>query len=65
MKKFFLIILIAFSIFLIIDYSIGKKILELMYNNNIILSPEMKKSEIDRIRSIEKSYRVKYSREDY
>ena len=59
MKKFFLIILIAFSIFLIIDYSIGKKILELMYNNNIILSPEMKKSEIDRIRSIEKSYRVK------
>ena len=58
-KEIFIVILISAAIFFCIDFFFGKKILDFLYTNNIILSPEKIISQAREIKEKEKSYRIK------
>jgi len=58
-KEIFIVILISTAIFFCIDFFFGKKILDFLYTNNIILSPEKIISQAREIKEKEKSYRIK------
>jgi lysophospholipase L1-like esterase len=58
-KEIFIVILINTAIFFCIDFFFGKKILDFLYTNNIILSPEKIISQAREIKEKEKSYRIK------
>jgi len=59
MKKTFIVILISTAIFFCIDFFFGKKILNFLYTNNIIVSPEKIISKTREIQEKEKTYRIK------
>jgi len=59
MKKSFIVILISAAIFFCIDFFFGKKILDFLYTNNVIVSPEKIISEARKIQEKEKTYRIK------
>ena len=59
MKEIFIPILVSASIFFCIDFFFGKKILDFLYTNNIIVSPEKIISQTREIQEKEKSYRIK------
>ncbi len=48
-----------YSYFFCIDFFFGKKILDFLYTNNIIVSPEKIISQTREIQEKEKSYRIK------
>jgi hypothetical protein len=58
MKEIFIPILVSASIFFCIDFFFGKKILDFLYTNSIIISPEKIISKAREIREKEKSYRI-------
>ena len=59
MKEIFIPILVSVSVFFCIDFFFGKKILDFLYTNNIIVSPEKIISQTREIQEKEKSYRIK------
>ena len=58
-SSIFLIILITFSFTLIVDFFFGKKILDFLYINNIIVSPDRIIAKEREFQEKEKTYRIK------
>jgi len=59
MKKSFIVILISSILFFFIDFFFGKKILDFLYTNNIIISSEKIIAKERKFKEKEKTYRIK------